>query len=104
RFNQAAALAFAALGLAAGAARAGPRWTYSIAAATTIPYGYRPDESDALLAPDLSVSASGARALTRHASLVIAGGYRGYRHTLGLAYIPETPPTTGTLWAEYLNI
>jgi hypothetical protein len=50
------------------------------------------------------MSASGGRALTRHTSLIIEGGYRGYDETLGLAGIPETSPTTGTLRAEYFSL
>ena len=104
--THAAGFTIVVLGVAGGAARAGQPWTYSIAAATSVPYEYRLDEHDfgsypSSLAPGLSLSAAGARALTRHTSLVIEGGYRGYSQALGLVRIPETPPTTGTLRAEY---
>ncbi|TMQ47603.1 MAG: hypothetical protein E6K72_13885, partial [Candidatus Eisenbacteria bacterium] len=44
--THAAGFTIVVLGVAGGAARAGQPWTYSIAAATSVPYEYRLDEHD----------------------------------------------------------
>lgn len=84
-------------------------WDFVLAAATSPGYEYRVDERvygtyRASFDPGLSLTASGARTLTRHASLVLAGGYRGFTSAIGGMGIPELPPTTGELRAEYFSI
>lgn len=107
RFH-AVVLAIAILELAPAAALAGSHWTYGLAAAASLEYPYRvepnPGSRPASLSPGLILGASGTRDLTRHASLVLEGGYREYGTTLGLVGIPESPPTSGSLRAQYFSL
>lgn len=99
------------LGLLAAPALAGERgaWTYSIAAATSKIYDYRIDEFSfgsypESFDPGLSVGGAAVRRLTRHVSLVLEGGYRGYSKALALESIPEALPTTTELRAEFFSL
>src|SRR5438093_92856 len=83
-------------------------WTYSIAAATSQIYDYRIDEFDfgnypGRVEPRLSVGGAAARTLTRHVSMVLEGGYRGYSKPLALGSIWGAPPTTGRLRADVFS-
>jgi len=85
------------------------KWSYSLAAAVSNSYGYRVDEHSfgtytSSFDPGLLLSATTTRTLAKHTSLVISGGYRGYRQDLGLIAVTDQPPTTGTLRAEYFSI
>src|SRR5207247_2132800 len=54
--------------------------------------------------PGPSAGVAGARRLTRHVSLVLEGGYRGYSKALALYRVPEALPTTGRLRAEFFSL
>src|SRR5262245_28175010 len=102
------AITAAILALAQGSALAGS-WSYSLTAATSSRYNYRVDEHSfgtytSSFGPGFSVTGSAARTLTRHASLVLSGGYRRYSNEFGTVGIPEMPPTTGNLRAEYFSV
>src|SRR2546425_9954197 len=82
---------FAILTLLAAPSPAGERgaWTSSITAATSPVYDYRVDEFSfgsypESFDPGLSVGGAAVRRLTRHVSLVLEGGYRGYSKALDL--------------------
>ena len=105
------------LSLLAAPGLAGERsaWTYSIAAATSPIYDYRIDEFSfgsypESFDPGLSVGGAAVRRLTRHVSLVLEGGYRGYskaldlRGGLGGRGFPEAPLTTGRLRTEFFSV
>jgi hypothetical protein len=86
-----------------------PFWSYSLGAAVSTAYGYRVDEQAAgtyttTFDPGLLLSATVDRTITRHTSLVVSAGYRGYSRDLGLIAVPEAPPVTGQLRAQYFSI
>ena len=110
-FIRVASVSIAALALSAAPALTGERsgWTYSIAAGASPRYEYRVDEFNFGSYPQsfgggFSVSGSGIRPVTRHASLVIEGGYHAYRKGIGVEGFPEVPPTTGRLRAEFFSL
>ena len=95
--------------VAAASACVRGRWTYSIAAAPAPTYTYRVEDFDfgnyrGTFDTGLLAGASAARTLTRHATLVLAGGYHGYSRALGLVGIPEVPPTSGRLRADVFSL
>jgi hypothetical protein len=105
----AAAITLALLGVVPSHAAEVRTWSYSLAAGVSNAYGYRVDENSpgtytASFDPGLLLNATALRTLTRHTSLVFSGGYRGYRQDLGLVAVPELPPTTGELRAEYFSL
>jgi len=84
-------------------------WDYSLTAAASSRYDYRVDEHSygtytSSLGPGFAITGSAARSVSRHVSLVLSGGYRRYSAELGTAGIPEAPPTTGDLRAEYFSV
>jgi len=97
----------AILTLPAGAALARP-WNYTLAAAASSGYDYRVDEHSfgtyaSSFGPGFAVTGSAARGVSRHASLVLSGGYRRYSEAFGIV-ATEQPPTTGELRAEFFSI
>ena len=85
------------------------RWTYSIAAAPAPTYTYRVDDFGfgsyrQRFGTGLTGGVSAMRTVTRHVSLVFEGGYHGYSAPIGLVAIPEVPPTTGRLRAEFFSL
>src|SRR5262252_3560265 len=102
------AVATAILALPRGSALA-RSWSYSLSAATSSGYDYRVDEHGygtytSSFGPGFALTGSAVRPVSRHASLVLSGGYRRYGAALGTAGVPEVPPTTGDLRAEYFSI
>jgi len=109
-FVRASSLACAASFVLVASAFAGEqgRWTYSIAAAPAPKYTYRVEDFSfgsyrGTFNSGLLAGASARRTLTRHVSLVLEGGYHGYSAPLGIAGIPEVPPTSGQLRAELFS-
>lgn len=105
----AAAITLVLLGVAPSHAEEKTAWSYGFGAAVSTAYGYRIDEqptgtSTTSFDPGLLLSATVTRTLSRHTALVFSGGYRGYEKALGLVGIPEQPPPTGELRAEYSSM
>jgi len=99
--------AAAILTLPSGAAFA-RAWNYSLAAAASSGYDYRVNDHPygsytSSFGPGFAVTGSAARAVSRHASLVLSGGYRRYSEAFGVV-ATDQPPTTGELRAEFFSM
>ena len=97
----------AILTLSAGSAFA-RAWNYSLTAAASSGYDYRVNDHPygsytSSFGPGFGVTGSAARAVSRHASLVLSGGYRRYSEAFGVV-ATEQPPTTGELRAEFFSM
>jgi hypothetical protein len=104
----AAGLTLVALAADPPHAAAARTWNYSLAAAASSGYDYRVDEHsfgtyESSFGPGFAVTGSAARAVSRHTSLVLSGGYRRYSEAFGVV-ATELPPTTGELRAEFFSI
>jgi hypothetical protein len=83
-------------------------WTYSIAAGVSPRYGYRTDSfgsgNAASFENGFSFVGGAIRPVTRRVSMVVEGGYHVYGKPIGIIGIPELPPTTGRLRAEFYSL
>src|SRR5436190_4865076 len=105
----AAAITLVLLGVVPAHADEKAAWSYGLGAAVSTAYGYRIDEQPtgtytSSFDQGLLLSAAVTRTLSRHTSLVFSGGYRGYEKALGLVAVPELPPLTGELRADYFSM
>ena len=85
--------------LSAASALAQGRWTYSLYGGSADRFIYQVSEHEFgdhadSFASGVQGGLGATRTLTRHVSLRLEAGYRGYSTWLGLAQIPEAPPTS----------